>query len=289
MSYNYLDHVKEYCLKGINEGLWDRFKKKNNTAKTAANNMLAAQEAKKQEAYKSSAYVIEMVVEGMIKGLMNQTGVRLLGLPTGWKSKGITVYGNPKSSDVETGDLTENKKSLIKESVYIPSNFIKLFWGRYDKGRTFTKHVGYVSFEMPDGKSNKAIEIWWRVEDSFSNFITIKGNDVSDDGKVIPNTTTNSHILFEFHDHDIDPRTESGKNFSIEKIFSKANENSENIIKYFSPHLKHMEKDFQKALFNVTIRKSMEWKHKNDPMLKPQTNDEEGESPEIEDYEEEVD
>lgn len=189
------------------------------------------------------------------------------GMPTTWNDP------SPTTKAVSEADSpTPNPDAEKFEAA--PGKFLYNFHGYYDKARTFniTMEPKTVSSEIDVGGKKKHMEVMWHNEKHL-NEIWVKCFDLtsSPDGTTKKSAASENVKMFQFMDHDVNPRTPAGKQFSIEKIFKSA-QPSKDPFKMADPavlqQLMSKSQELLRACYATVYRKAMEFKAKK---KKPET------------------
>jgi hypothetical protein len=169
----------------------------------------------------------------------------------------------PEGGEDEIPDFEDDDQSV---------GFLYKFHSRYRKQRTFNISIvpKNVSREitLPNGEV-KFVDILWENREH-KNTIWIKHFDKGADGK-LSKSSKNSKV-FTFFDDEVNPRTDAGKSFTIEKIYKAANPSKDPFSianKQLVGQLKGKEQMLFRCLYAVVYRKSMEFVHKHFAKKKP--------------------
>ena len=178
----------------------------------------------------------------------NKTGHKTAN-PTTTQTHKIKLPGEQEEEDLEPNTDPDDPADA-------GDGFLYKFHSRHNKYRHFTMSVGKFPLKGSDGK-DKNYEVLWAchghpgdVKHAYMNTIFIKTISETD-GKI------KNIKIFEFFDHEVDSRTDEGKNFSIKKIFYPGNPKFAQVYK----ENKYTTDQFQRALMATVGRKAMEFKY----------------------------
>lgn len=181
-------------------------------------------------------------------------------LPKNWTDEPLTKEDINEEDDPETINKPEEPDEPERKN-----EFIYNFWSKYDKHRTFAIEVDppdpkLKSIQFSNGSIKKINVIWHNS--SHKNDIYVS----SEDDKTKENI---KRLIFRFFDHDVNPRMKESTTFSIESLLFKAHpliKLSNEFVSKLNSITGNKTELFQRALYAVTVRKSMEFKRRNIPL-----------------------
>lgn len=206
-------------------------------------------------------------------------------LPQSWNAPAVTKEAKdgeelePDQDDNNNDNATQPKAEPDEPEV--SSEFLYNFHARYDKQRNFaievpahdkskTYHANRKTKEL-----NKFEVIW--ANKRHENDIHVKHTPIKKEKKKDAPTGKDEEVdtaigeaghvlLMKFWDDQVDPRTPSGKNFSVKMLLDQAHPQATKILGKVSPKIltaiQAKTDALQRALFATVQRKSMEFKSK---------------------------